>query len=87
MNAVLHKLLEEFPDEVKGANAYLDLADEAPVHGVHHGASHKLRSIARDEFTHATAIREILIASGITIPEEHQRMYCNLKERIHLVNM
>lgn len=92
IDEITTRLKDKFPDEIKDANSYFDMARSISL--LPNSSSNVLNStdaavmkylyaIAKDEYTHANAIKDILIDCGVYIPTEQLTMFDELQERIY----
>lgn len=84
MKKFYHEMMEDFPDEINDANKYLDFARMAKKHGDEEIAE-GLIEIAKDEYTHAHFIREILIDEGLEMKPGVNEAFEMLKKRVERI--
>jgi ferritin len=77
---ITNKLIEEFPDEIEGANEYLDMAISAKEMS-HNDLAMYLCEVAKDEFSHAKFIHHFLTRSGVSMSEDWKMAWSNLESR------
>jgi ferritin len=80
MADIANKLHEELPDEISGANGYLDMAISAQEME-HFETARNLAAIARDEYTHAAFIYHYMMKSGIDVSEKCKKDYDEMELR------
>ena len=84
MEEILSKLKEQFPDEIHDSNSYFDMAKVmSNCENPDKLAIKHLYAMSKDEYTHAEAIKDILIDNGVYIPTEQLTMFDELQERIY----
>ena len=84
MDEMLTTLKDKFSEEIKDANSYFDMAKSASNYeNVDYASIKHLYEMSKDEYTHACAIKDFLIDSGIYIPTEQLTMFDELQERIY----
>lgn len=81
LHKIVEKMKEEFPGEIKGANEYLVMAEEAEKIKQHELARH-YKEMAREEYTHANSIMRDMKRYGMDIDNEHMKMMHELKEKL-----
>lgn len=81
LHKIVEKMKEEFPGEIKGANEYLGMAEEAEKINQHELAKH-YKEMAREEYTHANSIMRDMKRYGMDIDQEHMKMMHELKEKL-----
>ena len=92
-DSVIKKFKEDFKDEINDSNTYLNMAKslakkETPdMSSYSEMEEHKdmikgLYLMAHDEFTHARFIHHCLVDAGVTIHDDDDSAYRDLKKRI-----
>lgn len=79
---IRESLKNDFQEEIRDANKYFDMAKNMCEHETSIMVSH-LYEMAKDEYTHAMAIKDYFIDSGVYIPTEQLTMFDELTERIY----
>lgn len=76
---------KDFIDEVNDSNTYLDMAKAAEGESSNEHFIKGLYEMAKDEYTHAKFIHEMLVDWGCEIPENELMKWHMLKERVDRV--
>lgn len=80
MQEIVHKLHENFSDEIADANEYLNMAESAE-RMEHHEMAEGLAEIAKEEYTHAKFIHYVMKENGIMADTEDMKDWEELEAR------
>lgn len=81
MEELTKAMLKDFGEEIDDANKYCDMAKAAEELGWDRTAE-GFYEMARDEYTHAVFIKDVMETYRVPIPEEHHKKFHELEERI-----
>jgi ferritin len=73
MNGYINKIMNKVTEELDDAMEYANLSHEAKEMGVHCDAQ-MLHDMAKEEYTHAKHIEQMLKKSGMTYPDIHDKI-------------
>lgn len=74
-------MLKDFGEEIDDANKYCDMAKAAEELGWDRTAE-GFYEMARDEYTHAAFLEDVMEKYHVPIPEEHHKKFHELEERM-----
>lgn len=81
MEELTKAMLADFGEEIAGANKYCDMAKAAEDLGWDKTAE-GFYEMARDEYTHAIYIEDVMETYHVPIPEDHKKKFHELEERM-----
>lgn len=81
MEDVANELADDFADEISDCKKYMHMAKVADKSGDYDDC-HYLTEMSKDEYTHAYFIHNFMVEHGICIPEEQEKDFECLKEKM-----